>query len=163
MAATIMAWSECTIKIGPSGASGAMGTTLTSVGIIKDKSSSLEPSDGEVLEAKKTGGKTVAREQLEGGFLLKTRVIEPADALLTLLGLGEVATNDFNVKTHVPAGNFSVEVVPRNVGAKGIKAPWCTISYKPGWSEEEGNFADLEISILQGEAGYWYARTTKVA
>ena len=63
-----MAWSKCTIEIGTTGGNGAMATSLTSIGTIKDKSSTLEPSDGETLEAKATGGETVAKEAQEGGF-----------------------------------------------------------------------------------------------
>ena len=163
MAKKIMAWSECNIEIGKTGANDAMATDLTSIGTIKDKSSSLEPSDGDALEAKSTGGHTVAKEVQEGGFKLVTRVIEPEDSLLTTLGLGEVKEGDFNVKTHIVDGDFSVKVTPKNVGAKGIKAPKTNITYKPGWSEEEGNYADLEFEILHGEAGYWYSRFTKAA
>lgn len=157
----IMAWSECTIEIGKTGADDAMAASLTSIGTIKDKSSTLEPSDGDTLEAKASGGKTVAKEQLEGGFVLKTRVIEPDDDLLTTLGLGAVSGDDFNVKTHVVDGDFSVRVTPKNVGAKGIKAPLTNISYKPGWSEEEGNYADIEFEILKGATDVWYSRFKK--
>ena len=81
----IMAWNECDISIAQSQEDGSFPTTnLTSVGTIKDKSSTLEPSDGDTLEMKKTGGKVVASESNEGGFLLKTRVIEPTSALMTM-------------------------------------------------------------------------------
>lgn len=158
----IMAWSECSIEIGQT-TDDTMATNLVSIGTIKDKSSSLEPSDGDALEAKSTGGHTVAKEAQEGGFVLKTRVIEPDDSLLTTLGLGEIKDSEFNVKTHIVDGDFSVKVTPKNVGAKGIKAPKCSVAYKPGWSEEEGNYADLEFDILLGEAGYWYSRFTKAS
>lgn len=157
----IMAWSECTIEIGKTGESDAMASSLTDIGVIKDKSSTLEPSDGDTLEAKATGGKTVAKEQLEGGFLLKTRVIEPDDELLTILGIGAVSGEDFNVKTHVVDGDWSVRLTPKNVGAVGIKAPKTNISYKPGWSEEEGNYADIEFEILKGATDVWYSRFKK--
>lgn len=159
----IMAWSECSIKIGKTGTGDAMATSLSSIGTIKDKSSFLEPSDGEELRAKSTGGKTVALEQLEGGFLLRTRVIEPTDTLLTTLELGETDAAGLKVKTHVVSGDWSVQVEPKNVGAMGIKAPKTNITYKPGWSEEEGNYADVEFEILYGAAGYWYQRFTKAA
>lgn len=159
----IMAWSECEIEIGTTGANDAMAGTLSSVGTIKDKSSTLEPSDGEVMEAKMTGGHTVAKEVQEGGFTLKTRVIEPDNALFTTLGLGETSNGEFHVKTHLVSGDFSVQVTPKNVGAIGIKAPKCSVAFKPGWSEEEGNFVDLEFEILYGAGGYWYSRFTKVA
>lgn len=160
----IMAWSECTIEIGQTGVNGEMATSLESIGTIKDKSSSLEPSDGDKLEAKASGGKTVAKEQLEGGYVLKTRVIEPDDNLLIKLNLGEASSEgDFNVRTHIVDGDWSVKVTPKNAGAIGIKAPLTNIAYKPGWSEEEGNYADIEFEILQGDSGIWYTRFKKKA
>jgi hypothetical protein len=159
-----MAWSECDIAIGVTGDNDTMATTLTSVGVIKDKSSTLEPSDGDVLEAKATGGKTVAKETMEGGYTLNTRVIEPSDELYTMLGIGEVDSEDtstLNVKTHVVSDPYSVKLTPKNVGAKGISAPKTNITVKPGWSEEEGNYVDLEFDILKGAQDYWYKRFTK--
>lgn len=163
MAKKIMAWSKCLIEIGKTGANDIMATTLKSIGIIKDKSSTLEASEGEALEAKATGGELVAKEVTEGGFQLKTRVIEPTDELLLELGLGEAKDSEFNIKTHVVEGDFSVKLTPKNIGAKGIKAPKCSITYTPGWSEEEGNYADLTFDILKGEGDYWYSIFTKAA
>ena len=163
MAKKIMSWSKCQIEIGKTGENDVMATELTDIGTIKDKSSTLEASEGEALEAKATGGVLVAKEVSEGGYQLKTRVIEPTDELLTQLGLGESSGGDFNVKTHVVEGNFSIKLTPKNVGAKGIKAPKCSVTYAPGWSEEEGHYADLTFDILKGEADYWYSKFTKTA
>lgn len=168
MAKKIMAWSKCEFAIGKTGENDAMCAdgSLKSIGTIKDKSSSLEPSDGDELEMKATGGETVAKEVSEGGFKATTRVIEPEDTLLTLLGLGAAASDssgDFNVKTHIVEGDWSLKITPKNVGAKGIKAPKCSITYKPGWSEEDGNYADIDFEILKGDAGYWYSIFTKKA
>ncbi len=165
----IMAWSKCKFEIGKTNEDDTMATDLTDIGKIKDKSSTLEPSDGESLEMKATGGETVAKETQEGGFKATTRVIEPTNELLTLLGLGEEVTTegddkgDFNVKTHIVDGDWSLKITPKNVGAKGIKAPKTNITYKPGWSEEDGNYADLDFEIIKGDAGYWYSKFTKKA
>lgn len=161
----IMAWSKCEFAIGKTGENDAMceDTSLKSIGTIKDKSSSLEPSDGDGLEMKATGGETVAKETLEGGFTATTRVIEPTDELLTMLGLGETASSEFKVKTHIVDGDWSLRITPKNVGARGIKAPKCSITYKPGWSEEDGNYADIDFEILKGAADYWYSVFTKAA
>lgn len=160
----IMAWSKCTFEIGKTGDNDAMATELTNIGTIKDKSSSLEPSDGDTLEMKATGGETVAKEVLEGGFKAITRVIEPTEELETTLGISNAgADGDTQITTHVVEGDWSLKITPKNVGAKGIKAPKCSITYKPGWSEEDGNFADIEFEILKGDAGYWYSRFTKAA
>lgn len=165
MAKKIMAWSKCDIDIAPTAANDEMAADgdLTSVGTIKDKSSSLEPSDGEVLEAKATGGETVAKETQEGNFLLKTRVIEPADELYVVLGIGKMQGDELVVSTHVVEGDFSVRLTPKNVGARGLKAPKTSIAFKPGWSEEEGHYVDLEFEILKGEAGHWYKLFKKQA
>lgn len=165
----IMAWSKCKFEIGKTKDDDTMAETLTDIGTIKDKSSTLEPSDGESLEMKATGGETVAKETQEGGFKATTRVIEPTNELLTLLGLGEVVSTDgadkgdFKVSTHIVDGDWSLKITPKNTGAKGIKAPKTSITYKPGWSEEDGNYADIDFEIIKGDAGYWYSIFTKKA
>lgn len=153
----IMAWSRCKIEIGETPEAETMATSLKDVGIIKDKSTTLTPADGDVLEAKQTGGILVAREQQDGSYTLATRIIEPSDTLLTTLGIGTTNESELQVKTHIVDKYFSVKLTPKNTGAKGIKAPKCSVAFKPGYSEEEGNFADIEFSILSGDAGYWYS------
>ena len=159
----IMAWSKCTFEIGKTGENDALAADLTSIGTIKDKSSSLEASDGDALEMKATGGETVAKEVLEGGYKATTRVIEPTAELETLLGIAKTVDGEEQVTTHVVEGDWSLKITPKNVGAKGIKAPKTSITYKPGWSEEDGNYADIDFEILKGDAGYWYSRFTKAA
>lgn len=163
-----MAWSKCTIEIAKTGTDDTFnGTGMQSIGIIKDKSTTLEPSDGDVLEMKATGGETVAKETQEGGYTLKTQVIEPDEELYELLALGEEVAEegddkgDFKVKTHLVDGDWSVKVTPKNVGARGIKVPLASISFKPGYSEENGNYADIEFEILKGAQDYWYSRFKK--
>lgn len=165
-----MAWSKCAIDIAKTGSDDSFnGNDMKSIGVIKDKSTTLEPSDGDTLEMKATGGETVAKETQEGGFTLKTRVIEPDEGFYKLLGLGEEVTEDgnekgdFKVKTHLVDGDWSVKVTPKNVGARGIKVPLCSISFKPGYSEEDGNYADLEFEILKGAQDYWYSRFKKTS
>lgn len=160
-----MAWSKCKFEIGKTGDGDAMAAALTDIGVIKDKSSSLSPSDGDTLEMKATGGEMVAKEVLEGGFTATTRVIEPTDDLLSLLGLSATSatSGETNITTHVVDGDWSLKITPKNVGARGIKAPKCSITYKPGWSEEDGNYADIDFEILKGDAGYWYSIFTKAA
>ena len=157
----IMAWSRCKIEIGVTPEGETMASSLTDIGIIKDKSTNLTPADGDVLEAKQTGGILVAREQQDGSYTLATRVIEPTPALQTLLGIGKAGSaaqaNATVITTHIVDKYFSVKLTPKNTGAKGIKAPKCSVAYKPGYSEEEGNYADIEFSILSGDAGYWYS------
>lgn len=153
--AIVMSWSKCEIKIGTS--TGTMSTNLKSIGYVKDRSTTLEASEGDVLEAIASGGERVAKEALEGGFTISTRVIEPSDDLITTLGLGTTSGEELQITTHLINEPFSVEITPKNVGARGIRAPYTNITYRPGWSEEEGFYADLEFEVLRGTAGYWYS------
>ena len=172
MSQIIMSWSGCNIKDGISTGTKAMPAVadMTALGVIKDKSTSLEATDGEELKATASGGVQVAYEQLEGGFQLTTRVKEPANILLERYGLGKATSEggDFEVKTHVVQSVRAVEVTPKNVGATGIKAPQCTVKFKPGRSEEEGEYVDITYVILpilnaDFEVEHWYSRFKKPA
>lgn len=164
MSQIIMSWSKCTVEIGDTGASDAMATTLADVGKIKDKSSVLEPTVGEVLSSVASGGELIAREELEGGLSFTTRVTEPSHTLLAALGLGEVVdTTDFGVDTHVVDSYKSLKVTPKNVGATGIKAAKTQVSARPGYNETDGHFLDLIFTIVKPSTGKWYTRFVKPA
>ena len=160
-----MSWSECRVEIGHTGENDAMATQLVSVGTINDKSTSLATSDGETLTAKASGGKTVAEEEGEPEVTITTRVKEmdfDTEHLLT----GAVISTDgdeLDVNTNIVQGEFSVKVTPKNIGAQGIKAPKCSVKFRPGSSEEEGSYVDLTFKILPCEDGelYRYFRVKK--
>lgn len=162
-----MSWSKQRSFIGKTGANDAMATdaTLTEVDGIKDKSSSLSTSEGDKLSMYATGHELVDEEVAEGDYEVTFRVIEPEDTLLTLLGLGSAdgEGGDFSVTTHIVEGFWSLLLVPKNIGAKGIKAPKCKISYTPGYSEEDGHYADLKFKVIKGVGGTWYKRFTTKA
>ncbi len=162
----IMAWSKCKLQIGKMGTDEAMGTTLTEIGPLKYQSTELTADDGDTLQMQEEGAGQVGYEQLPGAYSLTTRVIEPDDALYTLLGLGKAGSGSgagFQVSTHVVADYYSIQVDPLHTGARGIKAPKCSVSVKPGFSTQDGNYMDITFGILNGAAGYWYERTTKAA
>ena len=162
----IMGWSKCSISVAEATGTTTMPSSMTSIGTIKDKSSVLESQDGDALSAKATGGVEVAHEEQEGTFTLTTRVIETDGTLEALLGVGSVSSGNVDVFTHVPNKDFAVKVEPKNVGAFGIEAPLATLKYKPGWSEEEGNFVDLVFNILKVDEDpttKWYTKVKKVA
>lgn len=161
----IMSWSECKITFGKTGESDAMGSTLNPLGVIKDRSTTLEATEGDQLIAKATGGKTVAAEYLDGTFQLKTRIIEPNAAFFTTLGLGKAgsAAQDADevteISTHIVSEDYSVKVTPKNVGATGINAPKCRLMVAPGYSEEEGHYVDVTADILYSDVTKkWYER-----
>ena len=94
----IAIWLECGIDIAPCTADESFPTTgLEGIGTIKNKSTTLEATDGETLELKATGGHTVDIVETEGGFALKTTVIEPTK-LYKALGLTE---DDYDTNSRI--------------------------------------------------------------
>lgn len=159
--AVIMSWSECSIEIAKTGAADAMGTPLNSVGTIKDKSTTHQYTEGDSLQAKRTGGKLVAQAKNEGVNELKTRVIEPTLTFLASLYGGTVSGNTLPVSSNVVDDNYSVKLTPKNTGATGIQARKCNVSVVEGYSEEEGRFADLTFTFLECADGELYTLFTK--
>ncbi len=50
-----MSWSKCKIEVGKTGDDEAMAASLTDIGTINDKSTTLATEDGETLTATATG------------------------------------------------------------------------------------------------------------
>lgn len=156
----IMSWSKVKIEVGRTGENDAMATELTNIGTINDKSTTLATEDGESLEAKATGGIVVATEEGEPVVTITTRVKE-MDFDTEKLFTGATITEDGDelvVKTNVVSDDFSVKLTPKNIGAIGIKARRCHVSFKTGHSEEEGNYVDLTFKILACEDGELYRK-----
>lgn len=161
MAKTVMAWSKCKVEIGKMPAAESMAASLSEIKPVKYQSSELTAEDGDTLQMQEEGGGLVGYETLPGSFSFACRIIEPDDTLYTTLGIGAAASDNFNVSSHVVADYFSLQVTPLHVGAKGFRAPKCSVSVKPGFSSQDGNYVDLTFGILLSDAGYWYQRFTK--
>lgn len=166
--AIIMSWSECSIESGKTGANDAMAASLTPIGTIKDKSTTMETTDGESMEMRKTGGKVVAYDESEGMTTITTRLIEPTfTEIVAILGT-DSATNDategtLKLKSLIITDNLSVKLTPKNIGGVGIKARKCHAKYKEGYSETDGHYADLTFTILECEDNELYTKFIKKA
>lgn len=161
MAATIiMSWSKCKIEIGKTGSDDAMAADLTGIGVINDKSTTLSTEDGDKLEAKATGGITVAEEEGEHVYTITTRVKEMDFETEAALNGGTVNSDkdELTVKTNIISDNYSVKLTPKNIGAIGIKARKTHVTMKPGSSEEEGHYVDLTFKILACADGELYKK-----
>ena len=70
----------------------------------------------------------------------------------------DTAKKELTVKSNVVSDYFSVKITPKNIGATGIKARKTHVSFKPGSSEEEGQFVDLSFKILACDDGELYKK-----
>ena len=156
----IMAWSKCKIDLAPMPEDESMAedSAMFNVGIIRANTTSLSTEEGDALQAIETGGAIVAEEKQEGSFELTTEIIEPTDDLYVNLGIAHMSGEDLLVDTHIVPGNYSLKLTPKNLGAKGIKIPKCSISVAPAFGDDTGHALTITASVLQGEAGYWYSK-----
>ncbi len=154
-----MSWSKCKIEVGKTGEADAMATELKNIGIVNDRSTSLSKEDGEKLTAKATGGIIVAEEESEGVVTITTRVKEMGFDIEKLFTGAVVGSDgDLTVTSNVVRDNFSLKLTPKNTGAIGIKARKTSVSFKPGYSEEEGNFVDLSFKVIACADGELYKK-----
>lgn len=158
MAKLVMSWSKCKIEVGKTGSNDAMAASLTNIGVINDKSTTMSTEDGDVLQAKATGGIVVAEEVGEPIVSITTRVKEMTPEIETLFTGAVASEGELVVKTNVVSDEFSMKLTPKNVGATGIRARKCSVSFKPGSSEEEGQYVDLTFKILACADGELYTK-----
>ena len=152
----IMSWSKCKIEVGKTGEDEAMAVSLTNIGIINDKSTTLATEDGEKLTATATGGIVVAEEEGEPVVTITTRVKEMDFDTEKIFTGATVSEEELVVKTNVVSDDFSVKLTPKNIGAIGIKARRTHVSFRPGSSEEEGSYVDLTFKIRACSDGELY-------
>ena len=156
----IMAWSKCKIDLAPMPEDESMAedSAMFNVGIIRNNKTSLSTEEGDALQAIESGGAIVAEEKQEGTYELATEIIEPTDDLYVNLGIGHMSGEDLLVDTHIVPGYYSLKLTPKNLGAKGIKIPKCSISVAPAFGDDTGHSLAITVSALKGEAGYWYSK-----
>lgn len=154
----IMSWSKCKIEVGKTGEDEAMAVSLTNIGIINDKSTTLATEDGEKLTATATGGIVVAEEEGEPVVTITTRVKEMDFDTEKIFTGATVSEEELVVKTNVVSDDFSVKLTPKNIGAIGIKARRTHVSFRPGSSEDEGSYVDLTFKILACSDGELYKK-----
>lgn len=153
-----MSWSKCKIEVGKTGDGDALATELTNIGVINDKSTTMSTEDGETMTAKATGGVVVAEEVGEPVVSITTRVKEMTPEIEAMFTGAVQQGEDLVVKTNVVSSEFSMKLTPKNIGATGIKARKCSVAFKSGYSEDEGQYVDLTFKILACADGELYTK-----
>lgn len=157
-----MSWSKQRPFIGPVGANQAMcdADDLFSPGYVNDKSTTLSSEDGDTLTAKITGGATIAEEYGEPTLTVTYRVKEmDFETEKKIIG-GTIDTTNggYSLKSALAQGEFSLLIIPKNIGAIGIAARRTSVVLKPGFSEEEGHYVDVTHKILACADGTIYTK-----
>lgn len=154
----VMSWSEVLVLFGETGENDAMATDLYTLGVINDKSTSLTYNEGDTLTALSTGGIIVAEEYSEGTLEVTTRVKEMDFETEKLLTGATISQEELSVTTHIIDKEMSLKIVPKNIGAIGLKARRTKVKFVPGYTEEEGHFVDITFKILECIDGELYKK-----
>lgn len=150
---SVTAWGKPTITSGASGTNGALGTALEDVGKIKEDSTSLELTKGDVNELWGEGHELLDRMELEGTWTLKFTIIKTTlDKIASLFGLGAPTSERLSMATTVVTEPRSYVVTPRLVGAIGVEMPYCYTSLTPKFVAKEGWSVDVEVTTMQPES-----------
>ena len=97
-----------------------------------------------------------------GAYDTLTITLGAALAIGDILFVADAAGN-LAIKTNVITKEWSVEITPKNIGATGVRARKTAVSYKEGYSEEDGHYADLTFKIIQCADGELYTKFKKTA
>ena len=111
----VMSWSKCKVEVAETPDDEAMPSSLTSVGTINDKSTTLATEDGETLTATASGGVVVAEEEGEPTVTITTRVKEMDFDKEKMFTGAEISSDgdELTVKSNVVGKDFAVKSLLR--------------------------------------------------
>lgn len=143
------AWGEIALKIGDANPTGAMQTTLESIGIVKEDSISIDTQDGKKMEWKAVGGAVIDSLQGEPTLTIKAHVKNLNKTALSKFWTVKEATDNLEVSGFTNTKKFAISLEPSVVGAEVTNYPLTTINAKPVFKEDAGWGLDIEIKILK--------------
>ena len=149
------AWGEIEFKFGATGAGGAMGTVLKTLGIVKEGSHSIEKEDGKEYKYTAIGGKVIDQMKGEPTYKFKCTVKNFSKALLSEIWDIEEVGDKLVMKSFVSKKKFSVSIIPKVSGAEKVDIFYCSMTGTLTYDEESGYNIDIEITPIDGGKGYF--------
>lgn len=147
-AKAVTAWGKPHISTGKAGDDGTMCASLKDVGIIKEDTTTLELTAGDVKELYGEGHELVDKMQFEGTWSLKFTLIKTSLAKVAeLFGLTE-AEDKLAMKTTNVSEPRSYKVDPLLIGAIGVELPYCHTSINPKFATAEGWTIEFEVTSM---------------
>lgn len=147
-AKAVTAWGKPHISTGKAGDNGTMCTSLKDVGIIKEDTTTLELTKGDVKELYGEGHELVDKMEFEGTWLLKFTLIKTSLAKVAELYGLEEAEDKLAMKTTIVSEPRSYKVDPLLIGAIGAALPYCYTSINPKFATAEGWTIEFEVTTM---------------
>lgn len=139
----VTAWGKITLNIGETGASDAMASALSELGIVEEDSFALETEEGDKIQLFGTGHVLVDEKQLENIESVSCQVIVPSLEQITkfwdVTKTGAEGAEVYTVHSTVSNKYYSIQFLPELVGAIKLEAaktkPSCQLTFeeKKGW------------------------------
>ena len=144
----VTAWGKPHISTGKSGDGGVMCADLKDMGYIKEDSTTLELTKGDVKELYGEGHELVDKMEFEGTWTLKFMLIKTSLAKVAeLFGLEEAA-DKLEMKTTIVSEPRSYKADPLLEGAIGVELPYCYTSINPKFATAEGWTIEFEVTTM---------------
>lgn len=125
-----------------------MASSLTDVGYIKEDTTTLELTKGDVKELYGEGHELVDKMEFEGTWTLKFTLIKTSlSKVAELFGLTE-AEDKMAMKTTIVSEPRSYKVDPLLEGAIGVELPYCYTSINPKFATAEGWTIEFEVTTM---------------
>ena len=130
----ILSWGECDAYVKKAGE-----TTYKKEPKPVDQSTTLEPTEGEKMEAKVEGGKLEAAHQLANSYLAKYQ-----------LRVAESKNSNITHKNGVVDDEFSLAIVPKNKAAIGIIIDRASVNVLDNtYNSKEGIVDEFRFTVLE--------------
>lgn len=134
----VLSWGECDAYVKKAGE-----TTYKKEPKPVDQSTTVEPSEGEKLEAKTEGGKLEAAMQLANSYLAKYQ-----------LRVAESKNSNITHVNGVVDGDFSLAIVPKNKAAIGIIIDRASVNVLDNtFNSKEGIVDEYRFTVLEPTDG----------
>ena len=134
----ILSWGECDVYVKKTGE-----TTYKKDPKPVDQSTTVEPSEGEKMEAKVEGGKLEAAQQLANSYLAKYQ-----------LRVAESKNSNITHTNGVVEEEYSLAIVPKNKAAMGIIIDRASVNVLDNtFNSKEGIVDEYRFTVLEPTDG----------
>ena len=126
--------------------------TMDEIGVVKDGTTTIETTDGEVLELKREGGILYDKLEKESTFQINCTLIDIPEETAEKLWDMDKTGGKIRVKSTMSGKKWAVGFAAVKVpGSRTFEVPKSTIKMTPSYSSSEGWSCAVAISVLQSD------------
>lgn len=159
--APVTAWGSVHAHMGEVGSNGTMGSSLDDLGSIDENALTIETQDGTKLELIDINGDLIDELNKQPKLTIKFTLLKPSETVRSKFwDVEEIGAGDsrkVRVKSLVKNTKYSFMFANTEaVGSETFEAPVVSISMKPIYEASKGWKAECSLTLIKGQAGYFF-------